>query len=427
MEKIVIKDFLIFKDIEMPINKFNILIGEQASGKSLLAKLIYFFRNIGRKIFESTSEGESYEDFIISLNENFLDYFPLNCWNENKSFTIKYFYNENFEIVLKSDKRKKCKHSIILSDDLIQLYEKCLDIYDSYQELMHKYESVGSDDLDIDEKFFDIKMNVSSKIYNTLKNNKGFLDSNGFVPSSRSFFSVLEKNSFSLLVGNRLNIDPFMKSFGSTFQGIKNFYKRNVYNDGNFNNENIIKKYFYGILKGYYQEIDGEDWLVGDDYKVSFSRASSGQQEAFPLMLILATMAGIKNRVSFDLLFIEEPEAHLFPNAQSQVVSALLALTNKFDTKFFITTHSPYIISALNNSIYANELIKEKKMSEVSFLKMSNGSYPIDINDISAFSVSSGILTDIKDYEYKMIGGDILDSVSNEFGQVMDQLMELDD
>ena len=62
---------------------------------------------------------------------------------------------------------------------------------------MHKYESVDSDDIDIDEKFFDIKMNVSGKIYNTLKNNKGFLDSNGFVPSSRSFFSVLEKNSFS--------------------------------------------------------------------------------------------------------------------------------------------------------------------------------------------------------------------------------------
>ena len=52
---------------------------------------------------------------------------------------------------------KNCKHSIILSDDLIQLYKKCLDIYDSYQELMHKYESVDSDDIDIDEKFFDIK------------------------------------------------------------------------------------------------------------------------------------------------------------------------------------------------------------------------------------------------------------------------------
>ena len=261
----------------------------------------------------------------------------------------------------------------------------------------------------------------------TLKANEGFLDANGFIPSSRSFFSVLEKNSFSLLVDNRLNIDPFMKSFGRIFQSIKSFYKRNVYKDGSFNNENIIKQYFYEILKGYYQEIDGEDWLVGDNYKVSFSRASSGQQEAFPLMLMLATMAGIKNRVSFDLLFIEEPEAHLFPTAQSQVVAALLALTNKFNTKFFITTHSPYIISALNNSIYASQLIKEKKLSEVDFLKMSNGAYPIDMNDISAFSIGNGVITDIKDYEYKMIGGEILDSVSNKFGQVMDQLMELDD
>ncbi len=425
MEKIVIKDFLIFKDVEMPINKFNILIGEQASGKSLLAKLVYYFRNVGRKMFESTSEGQSYQDFILSLNESFLDYFPLNCWNENKSFTIKYFYDDDLTIVLKSDKRKNCKHSVVLSDSLIHIYDKCLDIHDSYQELIQKYESLDGDD--IDEKFFDLKMNVSGKIYNTLKANEGFLDANGFIPSSRSFFSVLEKNSFSLLVDNRLNIDPFMKSFGRIFQSIKSFYKRNVYKDGSFNNENIIKQYFYEILKGYYQEIDGEDWLVGDNYKVSFSRASSGQQEAFPLMLMLATMAGIKNRVSFDLLFIEEPEAHLFPTAQSQVVAALLALTNKFNTKFFITTHSPYIISALNNSIYASQLIKEKKLSEVDFLKMSNGAYPIDMNDISAFSIGNGVITDIKDYEYKMIGGEILDSVSNKFGQVMDQLMELDD
>lgn len=425
MEKIIIKDFLIFKDIEMPINKFNILIGEQASGKSLLAKLVYFFRSIGREMFESTTEGETYEDFIASLNDNFLDYFPLNCWNEDKKFTIEYFYNNDIFIVLKSDKRKNCKHSIVLSDGLVQLYHKCLDTYYSYQELIEKYESVDIDD--IDEGFFDLKMNVNGKIYNILKNNDNFLDSNGFVPSSRSFFSVLEKNSFSLLVGNRLNIDPFMKGFGRTFQGIKNFYKRNIYKDGSLNNENIIKRYFYEILKGYYQEIDGEDWLIGDNYKVSFSRASSGQQEAFPLMLILATMAGIKNRVTFDLLFIEEPEAHLFPSAQSQVVSALLALTNKFDTNFFITTHSPYIISALNNSVYANELIKKKKLTTEMYLKMSKGAYPIDYSDISAFSLKDGNLVNIKDDEYKMIGGEILDEISNEFGQVMDQLMELDD
>lgn len=409
----------------MEIKRFNILIGEQASGKSLLAKLVYFFRNIGRKMFESTSEGENYEEFILALNDNFLDYFPSNCWDENKKFIIEYYYSDDISIILKSDKRKSCKHSITLSKELIQVYNRCLDTYFSYHELIEKYESVESDD--IDEKFFDIKMDVSGKIYNIIKSNENFLESNGFVPSSRSFFSVLEKNSFSLLVGNRLNIDPFMKSFGSTFQHIKNFYKRNVYRDGSFNSENIIKKYFYDILKGYYQEIDGEDWLIGENYKVNFSRASSGQQEAFPLMLILATMAGIKNRVSFDLLFIEEPEAHLFPSAQSQVVSALLALTNKFDTNFFITTHSPYIISALNNSIYANELIKRKKLTTEKYLKMSNGAYPIDYDDISAFSLKKGNLIDIKDYEYKMIGGEILDSVSNDFGQVMDQLMEIDD
>ena len=45
MEKIIVKNFLILENIEMPINKFNLVIGEQASGKSLLSKLVYYFKN----------------------------------------------------------------------------------------------------------------------------------------------------------------------------------------------------------------------------------------------------------------------------------------------------------------------------------------------------------------------------------------------
>ncbi len=37
MEKIIIKNFLIFDDVEMEIKRLNILIGEQASG-------VYFIR-----------------------------------------------------------------------------------------------------------------------------------------------------------------------------------------------------------------------------------------------------------------------------------------------------------------------------------------------------------------------------------------------
>ena len=48
--------------------------------------------------------------------------------------------------------------------------------------------------------------------------------------------------------------------------------------------------------------------------------------------------------------FIEEPEAHLFPEAQCEVMNLISLLSHNFDSQFFITTHSPYLLTILNNS-----------------------------------------------------------------------------
>lgn len=46
MQKILIRNNGPINDFEMEVNKFNILIGEQATGKSTVAKSIYFFHTI---------------------------------------------------------------------------------------------------------------------------------------------------------------------------------------------------------------------------------------------------------------------------------------------------------------------------------------------------------------------------------------------
>ncbi|MBQ2800487.1 MAG: AAA family ATPase [Lachnospiraceae bacterium] len=46
MQKIAIKYLGPVKELEMDIKDFNVLIGEQATGKSTVAKAIYFFRII---------------------------------------------------------------------------------------------------------------------------------------------------------------------------------------------------------------------------------------------------------------------------------------------------------------------------------------------------------------------------------------------
>ncbi|MDR2499832.1 MAG: AAA family ATPase, partial [Treponema sp.] len=46
LERLIVKNFLCLKDIDIEVKDFLILIGPQAAGKSLCAKLLYFFRSV---------------------------------------------------------------------------------------------------------------------------------------------------------------------------------------------------------------------------------------------------------------------------------------------------------------------------------------------------------------------------------------------
>jgi predicted ATPase len=45
-ERLIVKNFLCLKDIDIEIKDFLIIVGPQTAGKSLCAKLLYFFRTI---------------------------------------------------------------------------------------------------------------------------------------------------------------------------------------------------------------------------------------------------------------------------------------------------------------------------------------------------------------------------------------------
>jgi dephospho-CoA kinase len=51
MQKIIINNFGAIKDAEIEVKKILVLIGEQASGKSTIAKLIYFFKSLKDDLF----------------------------------------------------------------------------------------------------------------------------------------------------------------------------------------------------------------------------------------------------------------------------------------------------------------------------------------------------------------------------------------
>jgi hypothetical protein len=210
-----------------------------------------------------------------------------------------------------------------------------------------------------------------------------------FIPAGRSFFANLQKNVFSFLSSN-IEIDPFLKRFGSTYESIKSIYRHNFLIDKYKKEFEIVNQLVSSIISGEYLHEDDQDWIVSGKKRINLSNSSSGQQEALPMLLILSTLpffVGEKN----SMYFIEEPEAHLFPFSQKKIINLLAYIHNKTNCKFLMTTHSPYILTALNNLLLAHSAynsIPKKSQKKVDDLVSKD--LHIDFNEIYAYSIQNG-------------------------------------
>ena len=121
--------------------------------------------------------------------------------------------------------------------------------------------------------------------------------------------------------------------------------------------------------------------------------------------------------------FIEEPEAHIFPFSQKRIVSLIALIYKKFGHSFVITTHSPYVLTAINNMILLDDV-----QSEVSSDKIGRDFDPdfsIPYEDVRAYTFEDGVLVSILDDEARLVGESVIDSVSDEFENEFNTLLSL--
>ena len=86
------------------------------------------------------------------------------------------------------------------------------------------------------------------------------------------------------------------------------------------------------------------------DNKFTLSRSSSMVSELAPIVLF------IRNFVQqFDLLILEEPEAHLHPGAQVKIAQCLALLVRK-GVNVIVTTHSDWFLKCIQNLIIQGKL-----------------------------------------------------------------------
>ena len=237
----------------------------------------------------------------------------------------------------------------------------------------------------------------------------------------------------------------------------------------NYTQSNTLPLVVAPNLEYYYDKNKGEQLRMTDTHK-EFSPfyASSGVQSALPLEVMISALVSavgtkanlsktdlldivsslleeqnlfskdsIESRVAKNLLtyngavfFIEEPEQNLFPESQAkllyQMVSAIKYANDKADghhSMISLTTHSPYILSALNVLMAASEAYA---IDAESTIKIVPEKYILEPNSISAYYISeNGYIKDAIASEIYMVDGTYLDGASTSVEDALDNLNKI--
>lgn len=311
MPKFEIKNIGPIHDVCFTLNKLNVFIGPQSSGKSTIAKIISFCSWLEKDVL--IHQDVDYVDMAFIKRELF-DFHRMGSYFSEGSY-IKYVGNAiEFEYSVENVR-------VIKTDG-----------FDSTK--------VG-------------------KI--------------AYIPSERNVVSL-----------------PGISSFPFPYNNIRSFVFDWLNVHGMFNSASVVPLLDLGV-NYYYEDITHTDKIIiGEGKEIPINEASSGLQSVVPLYVYLyyltKKMYEDREKVSYDRkkdwdnalrlrlrnvkkvdvrelaefldsisrphftnVVVEEPELNLFPQTQVMLVYAISRLMEWERDGMVITTHSPYILYALNN------------------------------------------------------------------------------
>jgi hypothetical protein len=418
----------VIKEAKLEFGKITVLIGPQASGKSLLCKLAYFLQVVVVEQAErAIREARDLDTFRLRTVDEFIHvWFP--AFGPQAGATATY-EDGQYRVTLSRKNSGGMLSSgtasagMTLSPEIELAYNKTL------RELQVERDTTGSVDFnrfarEIKQSLEDLQ-SQDSAIYS-------------FIPSTRSFFITSQK----AIIATSNRTDQLTLRFSQDFSFD---YRKRVPKMGlEHELTGWIDSETRRILQGKVEVRGNAEVFCADDGReIPLSFLSSGSQELLPLMTCLREFVALSSAVSkaLDLpkalhrrlFFIEEPESNIFPSTQNDLVQifARMAKEPVLDASWVITTHSPYILTAFNGLIEAWRAgNKPGKREEVAALIPER--YWINENDFAAYTIRDGVLVPIfeKETEGKegsgLIDGDYLDSISDELGSQFEKLLDIE-
>ena len=130
-------------------------------------------------------------------------------------------------------------------------------------------------------------------------------------------------------------------------------------------------------------------------------------------------------------VYVEEPEAHLFPESQRAMAQLMTAVyyESVFTLQYVITTHSPYLLASFNNLIYAHQLaetLKDQPEKLKRLYQLVPQSQQVPLANFRVYGFENGGAHSLIDTETGLLSADLLDSASDVTAEQFGDLMALD-
>lgn len=380
MSRLIVRNVGPIKEVDIDLKKVNVFIGAQSSGKSTLAKIISFCTWLDKHTDRTTKK------YVNGAIDSLKKYHRM---------TDEYFYKDS---------------AIFYQGD----------------NMAYVYNWPENEPMPFTEDGYVTELHTN--------NNEAFFEKTGRATNPKVIYIPAERNFVSAVPNLReyQEDNDNLQDFVNTWFRVKRKYPQ----------EKALKILNLGV-QYYYQEDSYRDWVIIEDgRKIPLESSSSGLQSIIPLLALVRWMsegiyaeekpfspaeneeiekiilsgltdlnkqdASIVDKLDRFLGFlsgriythtqfiIEEPEQNLFPETQCDLMCHILSSVNHGKNhRLVMTTHSPYILYALNNCMDGFSVSDRLPENLKSTIKSASSF--INPDDVNIWQIRDGKLENIKD------------------------------
>lgn len=342
MAHIIIKNIGPIKEVELDLNKINVFMGPQSSGKSTIAKIISFCLWVEKNVclFRDTL------DIELNFQKILEDYHQLHGYFDRESYI---HYKTEYVVI---DFRAKQERATIFTREMKQNaldYKRSKIIYVPAERNLIALPywttfKLSDDNLKSyasDWNFVRSMFNKEIPLHIKPLNVSYYYDER----ERKDYISLSDKNRPIILTDSSSGIQSATSLY--LLNKVYCQYREKLSEFSSIEDEETFSKVYKEQL--YYSTIreDPDDIPESDRffYKKRFLVVKPGTKEKAIRILDNYT------EIQYIQSIIEEPELNLFPDTQQALMYELMADAVVSDNRMVITTHSPYILFALNNCV----------------------------------------------------------------------------